>query len=184
MVEDLKILQRINKKILQRYHHVYKRNHSGQFHANKELPHTTKKLLQYLIQENIKIWCIIVDKKEWKISHDSNNAYNRIIGLGLQHIFITQYDASISIIQSKIVTSKYLESMYIKDMCDILDPFTYNTYTIEMTSYQKHSWLQFVDAISRAIFQYYEKWDSRFYDIIKGKIEFLTMKNPIALTHW
>lgn len=149
-----------------------KKRKSGLLHAYKESPVIRFRLLNKLVEEDIKIMTICLDKEKvyTNIKAEENLLYSNITNILLNRIYtreLIQKGEKIELIASRRATNKLLNNNfkeYIESNNNKLD------IDVSIVSPEKDKCLQAVDFVSWSIYKKYQKGDYSYYNVIKNKI--------------
>ena len=143
------------------------------FHSTKEEINSVKRLLDLVSRRNIKIASHIIDKSKipYKLLLDKHNFYNEIVKILLWQCEIRWFfsnNTNVHFIASRRETNKILNQKFVKTV----NEWHSNLINIDIfiKSPKEESWLEIVDALSRAMYKKYEENNFELYSIIKNHI--------------
>ena len=146
-----------------------RKSKKGCLHSHKENHQTRIDILSELLNKELKIISIILDKK---ISHKNSyrkkhSLYNIVTVELLNKAYdkkLIDRERKVNLIASRRETNKYLNEGF-KILVENLN------ITVEIKTPSEEKCLQLVDFVSWAIFRQHEFGDNRYYDLIKNIIE-------------
>jgi len=153
-----------------------RKSKKGCLHSHKENHQTRIDILSELLNKELKIISIILDKKisiilDKKISHKNSyrkkhSLYNIVTVELLNKAYdkkLIDRERKVNLIASRRETNKYLNEGF-KILVENLN------ITVEIKTPSEEKCLQLVDFVSWAIFRKYEFGDNRYYELIKNII--------------
>lgn len=144
-------------------------------HANKEKPATKNRLLKLLVEKEINIMVIYLNKRKvyTKLQNEKDVLYNYVTNILLDRILtkkLVAEETDILLVASRKETNKFLNNNFKEYLSrQVKNNFKRNL-KIEIKTPYEEKVLQAVDFVSWAIFRKYEYGDSSFYDLIQTKI--------------
>lgn len=147
----------------------------AELHAYHSQESTRIKLLEYLAKEDLKILCIILNKKRvhTDLQNQKNYLYNYTANILLDRLYnkkIIDTDQPIDLYLDQKETNKFLKKNFENYLRYNLTKKGQKKITINIKPSHTEKCLQAVDFISWAIFRKYELGDKKYYNIIKEKI--------------
>lgn len=173
LTNDHKKIEKIIKKIRAGLKKKYNRVH--EIHAYHCKSVVKKRLLKFLAQEDIKILCIILNKKKVYIDlrHQKNYLYNYVANILLDRLHnkkIIDTAEPISLYIDQKDTNKFIRENFEKYLQDNFQKRGNSVVNIKIKPSHTDRCLQIVDFVSWAVFRKYEVGDYEYYKIIKEKI--------------
>lgn len=171
-VKQEKIADNIIKKTFKRLKWKWVKIRTGIFHSFKESDSSIEYLLSTAVKEDIKIMTLIVDKEKiYTRLHDQKHIlYNRIVNSLINSVIndnLLPINEKINFIASRRETTKSLNENFLNYLKSKNKDWPNIEFSIKAP---QEKWLQLADCLSFAIYQKYEKRNSKFYDIINKKI--------------
>lgn len=173
-INDKKPLEKIVKKI----HKGLSKSHKhkiNSLHANKEKPVTRIRLLRALVEKEIFVMFIYLNKNKvyTKLQNEKEILYNYVTNILLDRVYtkkLIPIDKEVYLIASRKETNKFLN----KNFKEYLSSQIKNNFKLELkieikTPFEEKS-LQAVDFLSWSSFRKYEYGDDSYYNIFKHKI--------------
>ncbi|KKQ18675.1 MAG: hypothetical protein US31_C0002G0020 [Berkelbacteria bacterium GW2011_GWA1_36_9] len=166
------------EKVVKKIHSALKKKHkqkSGVLHSYHEKPITRKRLLRLLVNKEIKILTIYLNKQKvyTKLQNQKEVLYNYVTNILLDRICskkLIPLDKKIILVASQKETNKFLNlnfKSYLKEQVKINHRLDID---IEIKTPHEEKSLQAVDFASWSIFRKYEYNDNVYYNIFKKLI--------------
>lgn len=150
-----------------------KKRKSGTLHAYKESPIIRFRLLNKLVEEDIKIMTICLDKEKiyTDIKAEENLLYSNVTNILLNKIYTRELipkGEKIELVASRRATNKLLNNNF----KEYIESNKNNKLDINVSivSPEKDKCLQAVDFVSWSIYRKYKDGDYSYYNVIKNKI--------------
>ena len=146
-----------------------------EFHANKESDKVRMKLLENSKWKDFIIVACYVDQVRYQwISSDPHLLYNNITSKLLKlcvdnNIFLKW--ESVELIISRRETNRFLNNQMINQIRDSLEWIL--DLKIRLAFSRQEKWLQHVDLFSYSIFQKYEFWNNKYYDMFWNNVKLI-----------
>lgn len=175
ITSESRTLERLIKRIWRALHKKHK--NLGELHAYHANRSTRRRVLQAIsIIPDIKILCVILNKKKVKVDLQSkkNYLYNYTANIIIDRLFNKKTlltNEFIDLYIDRKDTNKKLRDNFIEYLTKEMKKRKVSTFSIKLHSSYDNKSLQAVDFISWAIFRKYEKGDNEFYKLIEEKIE-------------
>ncbi len=180
-IEDKKTLEKIVRKVHRSLRKKIKRVGGGVLHSVKEKPKTRRKLLALIAKEDCRIMTISLKKEKvyTRLKDEKHVLYNYVTNILLDRIMtkkLISKDSKSNLVAEKRETNKFLnENFKTYLLKQIKNKFGLEL-EIEVKSPREEKALQAVDFVSWAIFRKYERKDSSYCELIKGRI---VEENPL-----
>lgn len=174
VVDDLKKLERIVKKVRNGLKKKYKRTFK-ELHAYNCNDITRTRMLRLLADEDVKVVTTILNKEKVYIDlqNQKNFLYNYTANIILDRLVNTKIiddTRHISLVVDRRDTKKKLRDNFISYIETAMEARRNGGFKMSLAASHDEKGLQAVDFISWAIFRKYERGDFEFYEIIKDKI--------------
>ncbi|MEK7160234.1 MAG: DUF3800 domain-containing protein [Patescibacteria group bacterium] len=168
---DKKPLENIVKKIHKNLRKNVKKLSGGVLHAVKEKPITRKRLLRLLVDKEVAIMTIFLNKSKvyTHLQDEKHVLYNYVTNILLDRIMTKHLDKDkeIILIAAKRETNKFLNAGFKDYLENQLKNKHKALITIEIKMPSEEKALQAVDFASWSIFRKYEHGDDSYYKLIK-----------------
>lgn len=168
---DKKPLENIVKKIHKNLRKKVKKLSGGILHAVKEKPVTRKRLLKLLVQKDISIMTIYLNKSKvyTHLQDEKHVLYNYVINILLDRIMTKHLDKDreITLIAAKRETNKFLNMGFKGYLENQLKNKHKALIKVEIKTPNEEKSLQAVDFACWAIFRKYEIGDNSYYGLFK-----------------
>ena len=172
LTNNKRALDKIVKKVYKGLSKTDKKHHarkSGILHAYYEDSITKKRLLNHLINTNINIMTIRLDKRKLFIPMEQTFLYTLMANTLLNKCITNKtlsHNEPISFIASKL----YTKNKHTQDFINSLENNSLLDIKVDVKSPYEDKGLQAVDFISWSIYQKYENNNDEFINIINEKI--------------
>jgi hypothetical protein len=175
LVDKKRPIEKIIKNIFSGFTKAEVKRHNGILHAYKETPTTIKRVLAKLVERDIKVLSIFLNKENvyTRLQDMKHVLYNYVTNILLDRICrknIIPTDEPIILVASKRETNKFLNDNFTDYLASQLKQAHGLELKIEIKTPFENKCLQAVDIICWAIFKKQERGDATYYDIIKPKI--------------
>ena len=168
---DKKPLESIVKRIHKNLRKKVKQLSGGVLHAVKEKPVTRKRLLRLLVQKDISIMTIYLNKSKvyTHLQDEKHVLYNYVTNILLDRIMTKHLDKDreITLIAAKRETNKFLNMGFKDYLKNQLKNKHKALITVEIKAPSEEKALQAVDFACWAIFRKYEIGDDSYYSLFK-----------------
>ena len=174
-VDNKKSIEKVVKKIVSGFTKKEIKNHGGILHAFKETPTTRQKLLGALVNKDISIVSIYLNKSKvyTKLQDEKHVLYNYVANILLDRIYtkkLIPITRPIILIASRRETNKFLNQNFCNYLSGQVAGNHKLTVSINIKTPQQEKCLQVVDFICWALFRKHEHRDESYSNIIKGKV--------------
>jgi len=169
---------RIVQKVVRQVHAMVKRTHkdSGRImHAYREKPVTIQRLLRKLVEKDIKVMCIYLNKQKvyTRLQDEKAVLYNYVTNILLDRILsrkLINTADKVTLVASRKETSKFLNQNF-RDYLQMQVTANHHLpIEIKIKTPHEEKCLQAVDFVSWSIFRKYEYGDDTYYNYIKDVI--------------
>lgn len=172
---EKKPLEKIVQKIFKQFSKIEVKNHHGVLHCYKELPITKNRLLNYLVQKNISIMYIYLNKKKVYVNlqQEKSVLYNYVTNILLDRVYtkkLISLKDTIFLIASRRETNKFLNENFKRYLQNQVRQKHTLDIKIEIKSPSEEKSLQVVDFCCWSIFRKIELKDESYYEIFKDKV--------------
>jgi undecaprenyl pyrophosphate synthase len=179
--QDKRVIDKVVKLIFKEFKKKHLKRHPGTLHCYKESPSTRKKLLKRLVEKNITIMTVYLNKEKvyTDMPAEKHILYNFVTNILLDRAlskYQNKHKDQIEIIASKRETNTFLNDnfeLYLKNQAKQNHDVDIK---IETKYPSQEKGLQAVDFVCWAIFRKWEHGDTIYYDIIKPRIK---EENPL-----
>lgn len=166
------------EKIVKTTHASLKKIHKqrgGVLHCYHETPATRIRLLTKLVQKDIKIMTVYLNKSKvyTRLHKEKDVLYNFVTNILLDRIYskkLIPKDQKVELIASRKETNKFLNNNFKNYLSAQVKNNHQLDMSIEIKTPHEEKSLQAVDFLSWSIFRKYEKGDESYYNIFKDKI--------------
>jgi hypothetical protein len=175
MCNDKRPIERVVKKTFNSLPPRERKGHPGILHAVNELPKTRRRLLSKLIEQDVTVLILYLDKKRvyTKLKDEREVLYNFVTNTLLDRIMVKNLIPSsqqITLIASQRETSKFLNSNFKNYLEDNAKRNHKLNLSVEIKTPYQEKGLQAVDFVSWSVFRRIEYKDSTYYDTIKSTV--------------
>ncbi len=174
-VKHKRPIEKIVKKIFHGFSKKEIKLHKGILHCYKEHPKTRLRLLNSLVEKDVSILSIYLNKQKvyTKLQDQKHVLYNYVANILLDRIIskkLISFEDNITLVASRRETNKFLN----QNFSDYLEQQVNDIHKIKLhiairTSFEEKC-LQVVDFACWAIFRKIEHRDESYYNVIKSKI--------------
>ena len=179
--KDKNPIEKIVKKIFKKLSPKERRAHGGVLHCFKEHPKTRQQLLASLLEKNISIVAIYMNKKKvyTRLQEAKQALYNYVVNILLDRIYTRKLiptNMPIELVAAQRETNKFLNQNFKSYLARQTKDSHKADIKVEIRTPHQEKSLQAVDFVAWAIFRKYEHNDEGYYQIIKPRI---VEENPL-----
>ena len=175
LVNKKRPIEKIVKSVFSGFTRIVRKKHNGVLHAHKERDATRKRVLTKLVEKDIKILSIYLNKQKVyeKLHGKKHELYNYVAQILFDRICnnkIIPADEPITLVAARRETNKYLNENFPGYLADQTKQKHDLDLRIEIKTSSQEKCLQLADMVCWTIFRKREHGDRSYYDIIEGKI--------------
>lgn len=174
-VKDKSPVEKIVKKIFQGFTKKEVKSHSGTLHCYKEKTSTRKKLLTKLVEKDISILNIYLNKHKvfTGLQEKNHTLYNYVTNILLDRLYtkkLVPLSEKIILVASRRETNKFLNENFKTYLESQMINQRKLRFEVEIKTPKEEKCLQIVDFVSWSTYRKYEHKDPNYWEIISTKI--------------
>ena len=169
ILQEQRPIIKLVKKVFLGLPKAEKRRSDGTLHAHYEKPITIKKLLTGIINKDIKIASICLDKRKVLLTGKPHELYTSMVVTLINRLHadgVISSEGDIKLIASKRNTNKYLNDDFLESVISHIKGINFDA---EIKKPCDDKCLQAVDFASWALWQKYENGDKTYSDVVINK---------------
>lgn len=175
ILSDKNPVEKIVKKIFQGFSKKEIKTHNGVLHCYKEKISTRKKLLNKLVEKEISIINIYLNKHRVYTNLQENNhvLYNYVTNILLDRLYtkkLIPLNSNITLIASRRETNKFLNENFKSYLENQMITNKKVRFSVDIKTPKEEKCLQIVDFVSWSTYRKYEHKDDSYWKIIHSKI--------------
>jgi len=167
------VADKVVKKVFRGFTKTDLKHHGGSLHSYTETPATRQRLLRLVVQQDVSVFVIRLDKRIYALRGDKHALYNHLVGVLLSSIVssgVAQADGTLQVVASQRETSRGLNRDFVSYLRRQVAAPDGLSVDIQIKPAASVKGLQVVDCLSWSFCHKYECGDATYAEIVAGKV--------------